>query len=90
MGLDFPNLPYFVDTTGLKMTETYAIHAYLADKYCPELCGRTTEERANVDMLKGVLIDVMMKFTKPMYTGEKNADEISQMIFENAQKVIDF
>jgi glutathione S-transferase len=30
LGLSFPNLPYFVDTDGFCMTETLAIHEYIA------------------------------------------------------------
>jgi glutathione S-transferase len=30
LGLDFPNLPYFVDTDGYVLTESLAIHEYIA------------------------------------------------------------
>ena len=39
LGLDFPNLPYIVEEDGFKMSETSAIHRYLAEKYKPELLG---------------------------------------------------
>ena len=42
LGLDFPNLPYLVDTDGYCLSETTAIHEYLAAKYCPELLGSTS------------------------------------------------
>ena len=45
LGLDFPNLPYFIDEE-VKITEHMAIHQYIADKYMPELLGRTLEEKA--------------------------------------------
>jgi glutathione S-transferase len=45
LGLDFPNLPYFIDED-VKITEHMAIHQYVADKYMPELLGRTLEEKA--------------------------------------------
>ena len=48
MGLDFPNLPYFMDTDGFKMTESVAIHQYIADKWAPNLLGASVEEKARV------------------------------------------
>ena len=45
IGLDFPNLPYFTDSD-IKITEHMAIHQYIADKWMPELLGRTLEEKA--------------------------------------------
>ena len=38
LGLDFPNLPYFKDGD-LSLTESIAIHRYIADKWKPELLG---------------------------------------------------
>ena len=39
LGLDFPNLPYFVDGD-FSMTETIPMHKYIADKWKPELLGK--------------------------------------------------
>jgi len=47
-GLDFPNLPYYVEG-GLKLTQTHAILRHIARKH--DLCGKTEEEKARVDML---------------------------------------
>ena len=41
-GMSFPNLPFFMDTDGFKMTEHFPIHQYIADKYMPELLGRNS------------------------------------------------
>ena len=57
LGLAFPNLPYLIDGDH-SMTETMAIHKYLADKYKPELLGTTPQERGTVNMLAGVLSDL--------------------------------
>ena len=57
MGLEFPNLPYFIDGN-LKMTETKAIHQYVADKWMPELLGSNPKERSKVVMLAGVIGDL--------------------------------
>ena len=75
MGLDFPNLPYFIDTDGFKMTESIAIHQYIADKWMPDLLGTSIEERARVQMIVGVLGDVKKGVTMPMYMNE-NRDEV--------------
>ena len=65
--MDFPNLPYFLDLDNNKVTETLAIHYYIADKWNPDLLGKTVEERAIVEMLKGVVMDVKQAITKPLY-----------------------
>ena len=38
LGFDFPNLPYVIDGD-TKLTETVAVHRYLADKFAPDLLG---------------------------------------------------
>ena len=46
LGLDFPSIPYFF-CDDLKITETIAIHQFIASKWCPEVLGKTPQERAN-------------------------------------------
>ena len=41
MGLDFPNLPYFKDGD-FSLTESAAIHKYIAHKWAPHLLGKTS------------------------------------------------
>ena len=43
LGLDFPNLPYFIDGD-IKITESLAIHRYIANKYKSELNGSNPAE----------------------------------------------
>ena len=45
LGLDFPNLPYLIDGD-VALTETIAIHKYIASKWGPQLLGRDVTERA--------------------------------------------
>ena len=73
LGLDFPNIPYFMDGD-LKMTETFAIHQYIADKWKPELLGRTSEERALVNMVSGPLHELKGKTTIPAYVSGSKTD----------------
>ena len=54
LGLDFPNLPYLFDGD-VKLTETTAVHRYLADKYAPNLLGDGSQHRAEVSMLESIV-----------------------------------
>ena len=69
LGLPLPNLPYMIDED-VKLTESIAIHRYLADKYMPELLGRTETQRAEVSMLEGIICGAGLKnaVTHPCYT----------------------
>ena len=60
LGLSFPNLPYLKDD-GVCLTETLAIHYYLADKYTPELLGKDPHTRSKVQMLAGVVENLKNK-----------------------------
>ena len=72
LGLDFPNLPYLIDGE-FKITETLAIHKYLAEKYSPELLGKDAQEKAKVNMVMGVVGDLKSAATRPCYaSGEKS------------------
>ena len=48
--MDFANLPYIIDGD-FKVSETYAVHNYIAQKYCPELIGTTPQEKARIHQL---------------------------------------
>mmetsp|Transcript_26877 Transcript_26877/g.25931 ORF Transcript_26877/g.25931 Transcript_26877/m.25931 type:complete len:219 (-) Transcript_26877:77-733(-) len=50
LGLPFPNLPHYIDGE-VRLTETLSIHKYLAEKHCPDLCGKTPKEKAELDMV---------------------------------------
>ena len=75
LGLAFPNLPYLIDGDH-SMTETLAIHKYLADKYKPELLGGDAGQRGHVQMLAGILFELKFAITPPCY-GSGNKDEMN-------------
>lgn len=54
VGLDFPNLPYYVDGEH-KVTQSNAILRYVARKH--DLLGETEGERVRVDILAEQLMD---------------------------------
>lgn len=72
MGLDFPNLPYFIDGD-TRLTEHMAIHKYVADKWMPSLLGCSLYEKAHVDMLAGVIWDLKKSATMGCYAGDDKA-----------------
>lgn len=72
LGLPFPNLPYLIHGD-VKLTETLAIHKYLAEVYDQSLLGRNAIDKARVTMFAQVLVGLKGKITMPCYTtGEKN------------------
>ena len=77
-GLDFPNLPYFKDGD-FSITETAAIHIYVADKWMPALLGDSAEQRAKVNMLYGIIFELKLKVTIPCYMGSDRSNLISEM-----------
>ncbi|XP_069489082.1 glutathione S-transferase Mu 4-like isoform X2 [Ambystoma mexicanum] len=64
LGLDFPNLPYFIDGP-LKLTQSSAILRHIARKH--NLCGDSEEERTRVDLLEGQVMDFRRELTTIAY-----------------------
>jgi len=64
LGLDFPNLPYYVDGD-IKMTQSLAIIRHVARKN--NLVGETEAERVRVDMLEQQLNDDNKSFVMMNY-----------------------
>uniref|UniRef100_A0A8C9KVD7 Glutathione S-transferase n=2 Tax=Passeriformes TaxID=9126 RepID=A0A8C9KVD7_SERCA len=64
LGLDFPNLPYFIDGP-TKLTQSNAILRYIARKH--NMCGETEEETLRVDMLENQIMDFRMSLVMVCY-----------------------
>ena len=88
MGLDFPNLPYFIDND-LRITEHLAIHQYVADKWMPSLLGTTVEEKAQIDMLAGEFSEMMKSVTASCYTNQSK-DSIANHVLVKMEKTADY
>ena len=69
LGLDFPNLPYLIDSP-IKITESLAIIRYICHKFEPKLLGTKLEEWAYVDMLSCVMYDFNQAKGTIMYTAD--------------------
>ena len=89
LGMDFPNLPYFEDN-GFKMSETLAIHQYIADKWMPQLLGETPEERADIDMMSYIVKEIRLKVNIPCYTLQGTAEDmegLANMAYEQIGRI---
>ena len=67
LGLDFPNLPYFVDGD-VKITHSNAILRHIARKH--DMCGKTAAEKAHVDMMADSAMDLRNSIAKLAYHEE--------------------
>ena len=57
--MPFADLPYLIDGD-FKLSETYAVHNYIAQKYCPELIRETPQERARAHQLQRIANDQLL------------------------------
>ena len=89
LGLPFPNLPYFIDGD-LKLTETIAIHKYIADKWNPELLGKDAQQRGVVNMLAGIICgDFKGAVTMPCYT-QDSKEVVAQIAKDKMPNIVAF
>ena len=83
--MEFPNLPHIIDGD-FKLSETRAIHGYIAEKYCPDLLGSTAQERARVGQLLSIATDKGLEFvmmcTRPE-TEENNRAAVTSKCVDN-------
>lgn len=64
LGLDFPNLPYYVDGE-VKITQSNAIMRYIARKH--DLCGKSESEKIRVDVMENQAMDFRNGFVRLCY-----------------------
>ncbi|XP_067025585.1 glutathione S-transferase Mu 3-like [Acropora muricata] len=65
LGLDFPNLPYYIDGD-IKITQSLAITHHIARKH--DLYGSTEDEKVRIDLAVNQIVDWRTKFTKMCYS----------------------
>ena len=71
------------------MTETVAIHMYIADKWEPALLGTDYTQRAKVHMVAGVIRDLKETVTNKMYDqGEK--EPVCELIRNKLPPIVKF
>ena len=67
LGFEFPNMPYII-VGDFKLTETFAVHQYIAEKFCPAVNGKTPKERAYRYRLQMVANDAFVKAITTCFT----------------------
>ena len=75
-----PNLPYIEDkSANKKISETFAVLYYLANKYKPDLVPKTNDEVTQMLVVKGIITDYNSAITRPAYTC-KSLDEMKKTL----------
>jgi len=83
--MNFPNLPYFVDTNGYKMSESGAIVLYICEKWNPALVGATPEERGEAGMVYALIHELKLKVHGLCVTSDptdESKETIKNMVLE--------
>ena len=73
LGLDFANLPYFIDGD-FKLTESGAILNYVCEKWAPELLGATPQARGENSRMLFLLKDYFVGWIMMAFQGKTQAE----------------
>jgi len=87
LGMDFPNLPYLI-CDDFKISETLAVHQYIAAKFCPEILGKTAEDRANNYRLQLIANEKMVEALMTVFTQDDKSVTIAKFM-ENMRGLVD-
>lgn len=68
----FVNLPYLI-VGDFKISESFAVHQYIAQKFKPELLGETPQERARNYQLQSIANDNFITFMKLGFMKEEKS-----------------
>ncbi|CAN7938585.1 unnamed protein product [Ixodes hexagonus] len=87
LGLDFPNLPYYVDGD-VKLTQSLAILKYLGRKH--GLAPRSDELQRRVDMVEMQAFDLMTSVARLCYDPAYSDDKRRQFLVDVTEKLQQF
>ncbi|XP_069190739.1 glutathione S-transferase Mu 4-like [Procambarus clarkii] len=82
LGLDFPNLPYYIDGD-VKITQSNAILRYIGRQH--DLCGKTEQEKIRVDVLENLAMDMRRSYAEYVY---RNYDTQKEEYAESLKKTL--
>ena len=88
--MPFCNLPYIIDGK-VKVTETLAVHQYIASKYKPELLGRTPQEKGRSYQLANVVIDKFIgSVVSTAFDPNGDKAKMNEKVLENLKPLVDY
>lgn len=79
LGLDFPNIPYFIDGD-VRISQTLAILQYICLKYRPEYLGRDKDEQWRTWEIGDFLNNHIVGMTMPCYMPTYNKENVVNYI----------
>ncbi|KAK8739205.1 hypothetical protein OTU49_003531 [Cherax quadricarinatus] len=88
LGLDFPNLPYYMDGD-LKITQSNAILRYIGRQH--DMCGETEQEKIWVDILENHAMDIRQSYVQLVYnTYDTKREEYLENLKGTLKRLSDF
>ena len=86
--MDFPALPYFIDGK-VKISQTTAIHQYIAEKWNEELLGKGHKDHGKIWMIQGIIENIKNAIEKPCYDSG-NKGEVIQKVQDLLPPILKF
>lgn len=90
LGLDFPNLPYYIDGD-FKITQSHVIMRHLANVH--NMCGRSEDQRVRADLLASTIYDFHMDYCRTIAYNpdhEKNKADYLKNLADRLKMLVKF
>ena len=84
--MPFGNLPYIIDGN-VKLSETMAVMGYIANKWKPEVIGRTPQAKAECYRMQCICADKFFAFMKLAFA-QPNLQPIIDACMKNAEEIV--